>query len=133
MSPKKKIWFVALVALVAAVTIACSCSALNNLIGSSQEAMPGLSGKWQDPETFDIMTIAWQDGKYVVTSVDYNGTQYSITSQSWDGSSLTWSYYIPETGVTLSYETTSLSGDSLYTNWWNDADNSGTETLGRVP
>jgi hypothetical protein len=134
MKPSRRVWMVLLGGLLAFVVLACACPSLINLTnGGGTEPMPGLTGKWQDPETYDIMTIAWQGGNYVVTSVVYNDQQYNVTSQSWSGSSLTWSYYIPETGVTLSYETTSLSGDSLYTNWWNDAGNSGTETLGRVP
>ncbi len=98
-----------------------------------QEAMPGLAGTWQDPQTKDTFVIAWVNNEYVVQSVVWETTTYNITSQSWSGSSLTWSYYIPETKVTLTYDTTSISGDSLYTNWWNDQNNSGTETLGRLP
>ncbi len=131
MNPRNKIFLVLLAALAAMVIIACSCS---NIIPTttSQEAMPGLAGTWQDPETSDQFVIAWQDGKYVVTSVTWEGTSYDITEQSWSGSTLTWTYYIPENDVSLSYETISLSGDLLSTNWWNSAGNSGTETLDRV-
>jgi hypothetical protein len=107
-------------------------SAVQPTIAGSQETMPGLAGTWQDPQTKDTFEIAWVNNEYVVQSVVWETTTYNITSQSWLGGSLTWSYYIPDTKVTLSYQTTSISGDSLYTNWWNDLNNSGTETLGRL-
>jgi hypothetical protein len=134
MQPRNKVFLVLLAALAGLVIIACSCTDLSFLkSGSGNEAVPGMAGTWQDPETYDTFVIAWQSGKYEVTSVTWETTTYEITDQSWSGTSLTWSYYIPESGVTLSYQTTSLSGDSLYTNWWNDAGASGTETLSRVP
>jgi hypothetical protein len=134
MKPRNKVFLVLLAALAVMVIIACSCSDITNLVGggTSTEAVPGMAGTWQDPETSDIFVIAWQSDKYVVTSVTWEGTSYDITEQSWSGTVLTWTYYIPENDLSLTYETTSLSGDSLYTNWWNDAGGSGTETLGRV-
>jgi hypothetical protein len=131
MNPRNKVFLVCLAAVAVLVIIACSCTDFN--IGGSQEAVPGLAGKWQDPETSDIFVIAWQNDQYVVTSVTWEGQSYDITEQSWSGSSLTWTYYIPETTTYLSYSTTSVSGDSLYTNWWNSGGASGTETLGRIP
>jgi hypothetical protein len=100
---------------------------------SNQEAMPGLAGTWQDPESSDTFVIAWQNGQYVVVSCTWEGTSYDITSQSWTGSSLTWSYYDTDLSITTTYTTTSLSGDSLYVDWSYSDGNSGTETLGRVP
>ncbi len=98
----------------------------------NQEAIPGLAGSWQDPETTDTFVIAWENGQYVVLSVTWEGTTYQITSQSWDGSSLTWSYYDTDLPMTVTYTTTSLNGDSLYVDWSYSNGNSGTETLGRV-
>jgi hypothetical protein len=132
MNPRNKVFLVLLAALAGMVIIACSCTDFS-FSTNSAETMPGLAGTWQDTATTDTFVIAWQDGKYEVTSVTYEGTTYSITDQSWSGSSLTWTYYIPEYETYLSYETTSLSGDSLYTNWWNDGGGSGTEILARVP
>jgi hypothetical protein len=133
MQPRNKVFLVLLAALAGMVMIACSCTDFNFSFGNNGgETMPGLAGTWQDPETFDEFVITWQDPVYKVTSVTWEGTTYSITEQSWIGDTLTWTYYIPETDVYLSYETTSLSGDSLYTNWWNDSGGSGTEILDRV-
>jgi hypothetical protein len=134
-SPNKKVLITVLTFTLAMVVIACSCSSLIPTATSpqvSQEAMPGLAGTWQDPQTFDTFVIAWLNNQYVVQSVVYEGTTYKVTSQSWADNSLKWTYYIPDSTVTLSYQTTSLSGDSLITNWWNDQGASGTETLGRV-
>jgi hypothetical protein len=109
-------------------------SAIMPTQSSDQEPMPGLVGNWQDPETTDTATIVWQDGQYVVASVVWQGDSYTITSQSWSGSSLTWSYYDYDLGLTTTYTTTGLNGDSLYVDWsYSDGSASGTETLTRVP
>ena len=137
MNPNRKVLLTVLSFFVAMLVIACSCSSLipsgTAVPSGNQEAVPGMAGKWQDPESKDTFVIAWQDNKYVVTSVTWESTSYSITSQSWDGSSLTWSYYDTDLSLTTTYSTISLSGDSLYTNWSYDNGTGGTETLGRVP
>lgn len=134
MQPRNKVFLVLLAAAAGLVLIACSCTdfSFNFGTGSGNEAMPGLAGTWQDPETFDTFVIEWQNNKYEVTSVTWETDTYDVTEQSWSGSTLTWTYYIPESDMYLSYETTSLSGDSLSTNWWNSAGNSGTEVLDRI-
>jgi hypothetical protein len=138
MTPNKKVLFTVLSFVLAMVIIACSCSSLiptatTQPSSGGQETMPGLTGKWQDPETTDTFVIAWQDGKYLVNSVTWETTTYSITSQSWNGSALTWSYYDTDLSLTVTYTTTSLSGDSLNVNWSYSDGASGTETLSRVP
>lgn len=135
MSPNKKVLIAVLTFTLAMLVAACSYNSIIPASSSPQvslEAMPGLAGTWQDPQTFDTFVIAWMNNQYVVKSVVYEGTIYKVTAQSWADNSLTWTYYIPESASTLSYQTTSLSGDSLFTNWWNDQGDSGTETLGRV-
>jgi hypothetical protein len=134
MNPRNKVFLVLVAAFTALFLIACSCSTLNipGLGSSNEESVPGLAGTWQDPETLDVFVIEWNGAVYSVSSVTYEGTSYNITSQSWTGSTLTWTYYIPEYDTSLTYETTSVSGDSLYTNWWNSQDNSGTEILQRI-
>jgi hypothetical protein len=135
MNPNKKVLITLLSFVLAMLVIACSCSSLIPTATSQpsgQEAMPGLAGTWQDPQTSDTYVIAWQNGQYVVTSVTWEGTSYSITSQSWSGSSLTWSYYDTDLSLTVTITTTSISGDSLYINWSYSDGGSGTETFGRV-
>lgn len=131
MQPRNKVFLVFMAVLAGLVVIACSCTDFNFSFGGN-EAVEGLAGTWQDPETGDEFVIAWEDSVYRVTSVTWEATTYDITEQSWTGSTLTWTYYIPETDVYLTYETISVSGDSLTTNWWNDSGSSGTETLDRV-
>jgi hypothetical protein len=105
--------------------------------GSSTQSgtgpLPGLVGTWQDPETLDKFVIAWQNDQYIVTSVTWGGSSYSITFQNWDGSSLTWTYYDTDLPMSVTYATTSLSGDNLYVDWSYTDGKYGTETLGRVP
>ena len=137
MNPNKKVLITFLSFVLAMLVIACSCSSLTPTAlptqSSSQEAMPGLAGTWQDPDTSDTFVIAWQGGQYVVTSVTWEGDSYNITSQSWIGSSLTWSYYDTTLSLTVTHSTTSLSGDSLYANWSYSDGSASTETLKRVP
>jgi hypothetical protein len=138
MNPNKKVLLTVLSFVLAMLVIACSCSSIlptaTTQPSSGQEAMPGLAGKWQDPETTDTATIVWQNNTYTVTSVTWKTSSYSITSQSWDGTTLTWSYYDTDLSLTTTYKTTSLSGDSLYVDWsYSDGSGSGTETLSRAP
>jgi hypothetical protein len=97
------------------------------------QPMPGLVGTWQDPETVDTFVIAWQNNKYVVTSITWKGTSYPITYQSWQNGSLTWAYYEPEIALTIQYQTTSLSGDKLNVSWSYNDGTAGDEILYRVP
>ena len=106
-------------------------SAISTPQTNSQEAMPGLAGTWQDPDTSDQFVIAWQNGQYVVTSVTWEGTSYDITAQSWIGDTLTWSYYDSDLSSTVTHTTTSLSGDSLNATWSYSDGRTGTETLQR--
>ncbi len=138
MSPTKKVLFVFVSALLAFVLIACSCSSLIPNItgggggGSSSEAIPGLAGKWQDPETMDVHTIVWQNNTYVVTStVAPDGTNYPVVNQDFSNNTLTWTYSVPS-GAVVTFTVQSVSGDSLYTTWSNDQSSSGDETLSRV-
>ncbi len=149
MSHNKKVVFTVITFVMAMLLIACSCSSLSSLLptgqpsgtgsggqpsgsGSGGEAMPGLAGTWQDPESSDTFVIAWQNNQYVVTSVTWEGKSYSITSQNWNGSSLTWSYYDTDLNLTTTYTTTSLSGDTLNTDWSYSTGASGSTPLTRV-
>ncbi len=133
MNPNRKVLFTVLSFILAMLVIACSCSSLipTGLTGGT-EPMPGLAGKWENPDTNDVFEIAWQNNQYVVLSATWEGTSYTIDSQSWTGSSLIWSYYDTDLAVTVSLETTSLSGDILYVNWSLSDGTSGTAALNRV-
>ena len=131
MNPNKKILITILSFVLALVVIACSCSSLIPSGLTNQETMPGLAGKWQ-ADTEDTYDIAWQNGQYVVLSCTYQGTSYDIVSQSWTGSSLTWSYSDTDLNVTVTLTTTSLSGDTLDVDWSESNGETGTTTLTRV-
>jgi hypothetical protein len=93
--------------------------------------MHELEGSWQTSNK--AHTIAWQNSKYVVTSViDSEEGSLEITSQSWDGSTLTWTYYRPSTDRSITYTTSSVSGDKLLINYSNSAGGSGSVTLRRI-
>jgi len=95
--------------------------------------MPALEGYWLDTETSDVHVIEWQNGQYVVTAInDSEYGSFAVTSQSWNGSALTWTYQVSYNDSSVTFTTLSVSGDSLYTNWSTNGGDSGTETLQRV-
>jgi hypothetical protein len=132
MNPKKKVFLTVLSFVLAMAVIACSCSSLipattptqsspvqeNPVqVVPQQETMPGLAGTWHSPDTDDVFVIVWQNGEYAVVSATYGTTSYVIDYSSWSGSSLSWSYYDTDLALTVTLETTSLSGDTLNINW----------------
>jgi hypothetical protein len=130
MTPNKKVLIAVSSFVLAMVVIACSCG---TLIPTPTVAPPmsGLAGTWNSPDTADVYEIASQGGQYVVVSCTYEETSYSITSQSWTGSSLTWSYYDTDLSLTVTLTTTSLNGDSLNVDWSLSDGSSGSTTLQR--
>jgi hypothetical protein len=148
MHPNQKVFISFLSFILAMLVIACSCSTIMPqvnippIIPPSQTAPPpptvtppnpmtGLDGTWNNPETNDVYQIALQGSQYVVVSCTWQATSYSITSQTWTGSSLTWSYYDSDLALTVTFQTLSLSGDYLYTNWSYSDGRSGSLTLQR--
>jgi hypothetical protein len=99
---------------------------------NDQEPIPGLVGTWQDPETTDTFVITWHNGMYAVLFVTWKDKYYSITYQNWSGSVLTWSYYDTDLDLTVTYTTTSISGDRLYVDWSYNDGTFGSETLSRI-
>jgi hypothetical protein len=98
----------------------------------SNEPMPGLTGVWEDPETLSLHTVIWDGSEYyVVSSIGSDGEIYTVTDQSWVGDTLSWTYYVGSTQTTVTFETIYVDGNSLYTNWNNSNNASGTETLSR--
>ena len=105
---------------------------------ASQEALPGLAGKWIDPDSSGggtTSTIAWQNGTYVVTSV-INSSRggNELKNSSWSNGVLSWEY-CPTTMQHCIFQTTvSINGDTLTVNWvWDGGGNSGTSDLQRQP
>lgn len=131
MNPRNKVLFAFLAFIVVAVTIACSCSSLSNTGGSS-EPMTGLAGTWRDEAEGTVHKIEWTGSTYkVVSSVnDVRGT-YDVTEQTWNGSTFTWTYYVPQTEVSVTIEATSVSGNTMNLNWRSSNGNSGTDTFVR--
>jgi hypothetical protein len=104
---------------------------------AGQQAMPGLAGKWVDPDSVNgdtVSTIAWQNGTYVVISViNSNRGVNEVTKSSWSNGVLTW-VYCPASYYCISQATVSLNGDALTVNWSRtDVQSSGTSILKRQP
>jgi hypothetical protein len=143
MDYRKKFWLVLIGSVLTMAIIACSCGSIAgtpttapNVPQSSggQGPMPGLVGKWLDPDTSGtITTIEWQNNAYVVTSVSNpsrGGNE--VTKTDWSNNVLTWTYCIPG-GNCITSVTVSVSGDSLDTTWTDDRGYSGTTTFQRQP
>ena len=147
MSTPKKFWFILVGAILVMVIIACSCGSITatptatapptalpsptELPSPTAHPMPELEGYWQFSNK--AFAIAWQNSQYVVTSViDSEVGSLEITSQSWNGSALTWTYYFPFTDTSYTYTTSSVSGDDLLINYSNSAGGSGSMTWRRV-
>ncbi len=169
MDIRRKFWLVLIGVILGMVIIACSCGSLTatptstpepptnppaatnppeatnppvatNPPASSQEAMPGLAGSWNDPDTITattttptVTTIAWENGQYVVKSVinpSRGGNE--VTKSSWSDGVLTWTYCVPD-GNCITSQTVSVNGDSLDTTWTDDQGNSGETTFERAP
>jgi|WetSurMetagenome_2_1015567.scaffolds.fasta_scaffold209659_1 hypothetical protein len=136
MKTAKKFWFVVAGSLLAFVLIACSCSSLiPNLSkgGTSGEAVPGMAGKWLDPDTSGTYhVIVWQNGKYEVTqTINPDRGANEVTESNWDGTTLTWKYCVTD-GPCVTTKTVSVSGDNLETTWESENGNSGTTTMTRM-
>jgi hypothetical protein len=130
MNPKTKFWLVLLGFVLVMGIIACSCGSILPTPGaqtapsvptkrpSGAEPMPGLAGKWHYQGQGSIgfyCRIVWTGETYKVPECvdDDASITFELKGEDWDGVSLTWTFYIPETGYTTTYETQSLSGDSL--------------------
>ncbi len=91
-----------------------------------------LEGVWLNPNTGSNTTIIWRLGQFEVVSViDDDGEFFPVTDTDWDGTRIRWSYYVPSTGYNVTFTMTSLVGDSLNCDWFNDHDMSGTRTMQR--
>jgi hypothetical protein len=134
MNPRNKVFLVLLAALAVMVIIACSCSDLSfGTNNSNNEPITGLAGRWEDQYETTVHTIEWDGTKYVVTDATHpDRGNYSIIEQSWDGTTLTWTYRVPD-GADVTLETISVSGDELFLNWWSTNGNSGQDTFLRYP
>ena len=90
------------------------------------------AGVWVDTESDAHYRIEKRgDTLEVVAAFDYDsGEVYKILRSRWVDGQLSWTIYIRSSKVTLTYTTTAMSGDKLYTKWQNDW-NEGEEILVR--
>ena len=154
MNTTKKFWIVFLGTVLAMVIIACSCNSLTPsviptltlpvitlpntpIVPPTQtlvnNPLPELAGYWQDGSK--VFTIEWQGNQYVVTAITASGTsKRTLTSQSWNGNSLTWTYdYSDENGTSsITYTTVSVGGNSLTVKYSSNGGTSDTYLLRRI-
>jgi hypothetical protein len=129
---RNKVFIALAVFALMVVTLACSFTSSGNS-GTAPEPITGLAGRWEDQYETTVHTIEWNGTKYVVTdSTHPDRGKYSIIEQSWDGTTLTWTYRVPD-GADVTLETISVSGDELFLNWWSTNGNSGQDTFLRYP
>jgi hypothetical protein len=102
------------------------------------EAMPGLAGRWIDPDSSNgdtVSTIVWQNNTYVVTSViNSKRGGNELKTFSWANGVLTWRYCPSNMQDCIIQNTVTLNGNTLTVSWaWSSGNNSGTSDLQRQP
>jgi hypothetical protein len=92
-----------------------------------------LEGVWLNPSTNSVTTIIWKGDRFAAVSViDLDdGDVYPVTASNWNGSVIQWGYYVPDTTYNVVFTMTSLVGDNLNCEWYNDHGMSGTRILER--
>jgi hypothetical protein len=158
MNPNKKLWIVLGTFILAMAIIACSCGSIPvpSFGGSSgqgpvststlaptwtaafkAEPVPGLAATWryQNGATIGFNCyVTWTGATYLVTACIYDdgSLDLQIQDQNWNGSVLTWTFYIPQTQYTTTFTTVNLSGNQLTVSRVGTG-GTGTEVLTRVP
>jgi hypothetical protein len=122
--------FVFILTLIVFTTL--SCNFVESLFLESEPPID-LAGVWFNPMTHSETTIVWEDDEFKVVSVvdTDDGEVRPVQESDWNGTRIRWTYYVPSTDYTVTFTMTSLEGDQLYCDWFNDHDRSGTRTLQR--
>jgi hypothetical protein len=92
-----------------------------------------LAGQWYNSTTTTMTTIIWTGYEFMVASM-YDTEDREIrpvTLSEWDGTRITWSYYLEANDLTITYTMTSLVGNQLNCEWTNTSGGSGTRSLER--
>jgi hypothetical protein len=133
MNARNKVLLVLALVVVGAVTLACSCGPLSSLLNSAgSEPMAGLAGVWRDNAENTVHTIEWNGTTYhVVSSIDDEHGNCPVTSEYWNGTTFSWTYYVADTDVSVTIVATSVSGSSMYNSWSSTNGNSGTDVFTR--
>jgi hypothetical protein len=141
MQPKRKLWIAIGTLILAMAIIACSCGSIPvpsfGPTATKAEPLAGLAGTWryQNGTTIGFnCEIVWTGQTYNVTKCIYDdgSLDFQIQKQNWNGTTLTWTFYIPQTKYTTTFTTVDLSGDQLTVSRVGTG-GTGTEVLTRVP
>ena len=112
--------------LTIAVLLLGSCATDNQSVKASPAANTDkLEGIWIDPETRCSHTIARTDNGFAVTGVNDEDEapeegRNKVLSCEWKDSTLTWTYFVQQTGYTVTFRSVSLKDDELEADWKND-------------
>jgi hypothetical protein len=122
--------FVFILTLIVFTTL--SCNFVESLFLESEPPID-LAGVWFNPMTHSETTIVWEDDEFKVVSVvdTDDGEVRPVQESDWNGTRIRWTYYVPSTDYTVTFTMTSLEGDQLYCDWFNDHNRSGTRIMER--
>ncbi|MCD4828160.1 MAG: hypothetical protein K8R90_01855 [Candidatus Cloacimonetes bacterium] len=89
-------------------------------------------GQWIDEDTQTVFTVELRgETPTVISSLDLDdNTTNDVVRSQWEDGQLSWTIYIADTEVTLSYSGLSMQGDRMNTTWQNNWSD-GAETLYR--
>ena len=84
-----------------------------------------LEGTWVDPETRCSHTIVRTDNGFSVTGVNDEDEapeegRNRVLSSEWKDNTLTWIYFVQQTGYTVTFRSLSIKDDKLEAEWKND-------------
>ena len=101
--------------------------------GTPTSSFQAWVGVWQDRETHSPTNVTVQvvGGKpTVVSATDTSPEEFLVKASGWEGSRLSWTYYVPSTSYTVTFNDCRLAGqNSMACSWENDHGASGSVTL----
>lgn len=109
-----------------AIMLLSSCATDNQSVKALPSANTDrLEGIWVDPETRCSHTIVRTDKGFAVTGVNDEDEapeegRNKVLSSEWKDNTFTWTYFVQQTGYTVTFRFVSLNDDKLEAEWKND-------------
>ncbi|MEO0556863.1 MAG: hypothetical protein AAF170_01635 [Bacteroidota bacterium] len=118
-------------ALALSVLTLCLASGCGTSAPAAVDINPQLVGVWiiEGGATY---TITAAGDTYELSVVDSDGEVFEVTSLTWDGSVLAWTYFVPSSGANVREETTHIGENRIDVGWVNSEGDIGTDILNRV-
>ena len=118
-----------IVACTVALSLASGCATSQP---AASDIDPRLLGSWKT-DMGATYTISAPNGSYDLWVVDYDGEVFEVQSVEWTDGVLSWTYFVPSSGHSVSEETVTFTQDRIDLRWTNTADESGLDVLLRAP